>query len=50
MVDKVISENYEDIVEDLVNSNRWIMHEYRSQGIEDFNNGVKEIFVPRMII
>ena len=41
MIDKVISDDYENIVDDLVNSNWGIIHEYWSQGIEDFNDGVK---------
>jgi hypothetical protein len=48
MVNKVICEEYCYVVGNFVKSDTGIMHEDGSAGIEELNDGIKQVFVPLM--
>lgn len=50
MIDKVVSEDNEDVICDLVQSYTGIVHEDRTESVENLYYEVEEVFVPFVLI
>lgn len=50
VIDEVVGEEDEDVVDDFVDPDAGVMHEDRSEGIEDFDDGVEDVFVPLLVV
>lgn len=50
MIDEVIRADDEEVVDQFVSSNAGVLHKDGSKSVESFNDEIKEVFVPRMVI
>ena len=49
IVDEVVCDDDEDVVDDLVDSDRRVLHEYGSECVENLDYAVEEEFVPGVV-